>query len=130
MHRYRCSPEFCQASPRQASYRESSRGRAVKRSERERLGPPCGGARVETPQAKAIYRLRKQTVELQYADMKQNRNFRRLSGRGLTRVRIEVGLTELVYNLMIVERELRNRREANPATENTYVAASEQPDSL
>ena len=85
---------------------------------------------METPQAKAIYRLRKQTVELQYADMKQNRNFRGLSGRGLRRARIEVGLTELVYNLMIVERVLRNRREAKPATENTYVAASEQPDSL
>ena len=85
---------------------------------------PCaGGARRETPQTKAIYRLRKQTVELQYADRKQNRNFRGLSGRGLRRARIEVGLTELVYNLMIVERELRNRREAKPATENTYVAA-------
>ncbi len=79
---------------------------------------------METPQAKAIYRLRKQTVEMQYADMKQNRNFRRLSGRGLTCARIEVELTKLVYNLMIVERALRNRREAKPATENTYVAAS------
>ena len=55
--------------------------------------------------------------------MKQNRNFRGLSGRGLRRARIEVGLTELVYTLMIVERELRNRREAKPATENTYVPA-------
>ena len=79
---------------------------------------------METPQANAIYRLRKETVELQYADMKQNRNFRGLSGRGLRRARIEVRLTELVYNLMIVERELRNRREAKPATENAYVAAS------
>ena len=85
---------------------------------------------METPQARAIYRLRPQNVELPYADMKQNRNFRRLLGCGLRRARIEVGRTELVNNLMIVERELRNRREAKPATENTDVAASQQPDSL
>ena len=42
-------------------------------------------------------------MELQYADMKQNRNFRGLSGRGLRRT-IEVRLTELVSNVMIVER--------------------------
>ena len=105
-------------------------GCLVRKRPTARHHPCAGGTRSKTPQAKAIYRLRKQTVELQYADRKQNRNFRGLSGRGLRRARIEVGLTELVYNLMIVEREFRNRREAKPATLNTYVAACEKPDNL
>ena len=32
-------------------------------------------------------------------------------------------LTELIYNLVIVERVLRNRKDARQATENTYAAA-------
>ncbi|MGZ3433000.1 MAG: transposase, partial [Isosphaeraceae bacterium] len=45
-----------------------------------------------TPEAKAIYRKRGQTVELRFADAKAHRGLRRFSGRGLERVRIEVGL--------------------------------------
>jgi hypothetical protein len=123
MHRYRCSPERCQACARQASCTKNpARGRAVKRSEHEDL-VNAHRARMETPEGRALYRLRKQTVELQYADMKQNRDLRKFCGRGLVRTQIEVGLTELVYNLMIVERELRNRSEVRQATENPYVAA-------
>jgi hypothetical protein len=122
-HSYRCSPEKCQACHRKESCAKNpARGRSVKRSEHEDL-VNAHRARMEMPQAKTLYRLRKQTVELQYADMKQNRNFRKLSGRGLARARIEVGLTELVYNLMIVERALRNRKDVRQATENTYAAA-------
>lgn len=80
----------------------------MKRSEHEDL-IDVHRARMDTEEAKAVYRLRKQTVELGYADLKQNRQLRRFSGRGLTRVWIEAGLNELARNLLIVERELRSR---------------------
>ncbi len=109
MHRYRCSPEHCQpCSRRRQCTKNPARGRAVKRSEHEDL-IVAHRARMETEEAKAIYRLRKQTVELGYADLKENRGMRRFSGRGLTRARIEAGLNELARNLLLVERELRTR---------------------
>lgn len=120
MHRYRCSPQHCKACRQQASCTKNpARGRAVKRSEHEDL-IEAHRARMATPEAKAVYRLRKQTVELGYADMKQNRELRTFSGRGLARARIEVGLIELARNLMIVEREIKNRRSSDWAPENHY----------
>ena len=109
MHRFRCSPEDCRACRRQESCTTNpARGRAVKRSEHEEL-IDAHRSHMETSEAKEVYRLRKQTVELAYADLKHNRGLRTFSGRGLVRARIEVGLTELVYNLMVVEREIKNR---------------------
>ena len=58
---------------------------------------------MQTPEAKAIYRQRSQTVELRFADAKAHRGLRRFSGRGLTRVRIEVGLMVLAHNLLVVQ---------------------------
>ena len=57
-----------------------------------------------TPEAKAIYKQRSQTVELRFADGKSHRGLRRFSGRGLKRVRIEVGLWVLSHNLLVVWR--------------------------
>ena len=57
-------------------------------------------ARMATAEAQALYRLRKQTVELVNADMKQHRRLRRFSGRGLARARCEVGLVVLAHNLL------------------------------
>ena len=59
-------------------------------------------AKMQTPEAKAIYRKRGQTVELRFADAKARRGLRRFSGRGLERVRIEVGLCVLAHNLLVV----------------------------
>ena len=59
-------------------------------------------AKMQTPEAKAIYRKRGQTVELRFADAKAHRGLRRFSGRGLERVRIEVGLCVLAQNLLVV----------------------------
>jgi hypothetical protein len=115
MHRYRCSPEHCRACSQQPQCTKSpARGRAVKRSEHEDL-VVAHRARMDTEEAKAVYRLRKQTVELGYADLKANRHLRDFSGRGLCRVRTETGLNELTHNLMVVERALRNR-EIRPRT--------------
>jgi hypothetical protein len=59
-------------------------------------------AKMETPEAKAIYRRRSRTVELRFADTKEHRGLRRFSSRGLERVRIEAGLCVLAHNLLAV----------------------------
>jgi hypothetical protein len=58
-----------------------------------------------TAEAKALYRRRGQHVELVNADWKEHRQLRRFSGRGLTRVRSEVGLLVLAHNLLTVVAE-------------------------
>jgi len=57
--------------------------------------------RMQTPEAKELYRLRRQTVELVNADFKEHRNFRRFSGRGRSKANAEVGLQVLVNNLLV-----------------------------
>jgi hypothetical protein len=106
VHSYRCSPQHCRACPRQALCSTNpKRGRAVKRSEHEAL-VEAHRARMAAAEAKGLYRLRDQTVELGFADFKQHRSMRRFSGRGRTRVRRQVGLTMLVHNLLVVHRAM------------------------
>jgi transposase len=124
MHRYRCSPAHCRVCPLQPQCTKSpARGRAVKRSEHENL-IVAHRAFMDTAEAKAIYRLRKQTVELGYADLKANRHLRDFSGRGLARVRTETGLNELARNLIVVEQELRNRENWRRTPGNIYCNTS------
>ena len=78
-----------------------AKGRTIKRNEHEDL-IVAHQAKMQTPEAKAIYRKRGQTVELRFADAKAHRGLRRLSGRGLERVRIEVGLCVLAHDLLVV----------------------------
>lgn len=104
VHSYRCSPQHCRACPRQiACSTNPNRGRAVKRSEHEAL-VEAHRARMATPEAKSLYRLRGQTVELGFADFKEHRSMRQFSGRGRDRAQRQVGLTALVHNLLIVHR--------------------------
>ena len=104
VHSYRCSPQHCRACPRQVSCSTNpNRGRAVKRSEHEAL-VEAHRARMGTAEAKVLYRLRCQTVELGFADFKQHRSMRQFSGRGRSRAQRQVGLTVLVHNLLVVHR--------------------------
>lgn len=104
VHSYRCSPQHCRACPRQVSCSSNpNRGRAVKRSEHEAL-VEAHRARMGMAEAKTLYRLRCQTVELGFADFKQHRSMRQFSGRGRYRGQRQVGLTVLVHNLLIVHR--------------------------
>jgi transposase len=100
---YRCPKEHCQACPLQARCTRDAKGRTIKRNEHEDL-IVAHQAKMETPEAKAIYKQRSQTVELRFADGKSHRGLRRFSGRGLKRVRIEVGLWVLSHNLLVVWR--------------------------
>jgi hypothetical protein len=54
-------------------------------------------------EAKQLYRLRKQTVELATADRKGHRGLRRLSGRGQRRAAAQVGLTVLAHDLVALD---------------------------
>jgi hypothetical protein len=63
---------------------------------------------MKTEEAKTLYRLRSQTVELAFADMKQHRSLRRLSGRGLRRAKAQVATTVLAHNLLALLQQEKN----------------------
>ena len=60
--------------------------------------------RMKTAAGKALYKLRRQTVERGFADLKAHRRLERLRCRGLERARTQVGLNILVHNLAVVTR--------------------------
>ena len=96
--KYRCDPVHCTGCAQQGKCtRSPKKGRTVKRSEHDELIDQLR-ARMATAEAKWLYRLRKQTIELSYADLKQHRRFRRFNGRGLCRARTQLGLLVLVHN--------------------------------
>lgn len=100
--RFRCPPEHCQVCPLQAQCTTSARsGRSLRRSEHQELIDEHR-ARMKSEEAKSLYRLRGQTIELGFADFKQHRRLRRFSGRGLARARAEVAVSVLVHNLRYV----------------------------
>ena len=103
---YTCSPDHCCACPRQSTCtRSPQKGRTVSRLENEELLDALR-ERMQTPQAKALYKLRSQTVELCYADMKEHRGLRRFRSRTLRRAKTQVALSVLVHNLLTLERAL------------------------
>jgi hypothetical protein len=100
MHSYRCLPDHCCACPlNKRCTTNPRRGRSVKRSEHEPL-IDAHRARMATPEGKALYRRRKQTIELGFADVKQHRALRRFPRRGLPRARTHLGLLLLAHNLL------------------------------
>jgi transposase len=105
---YRCPKEHCQKCPLAQRCTGSANGRTIKRNEHEDL-IVAHQTKMETPEAKAIYKQRGQTVELRFADTKAHRNLRRFSGRGLKRARIEVGLSVLAHNLLVVWRAMQRK---------------------
>jgi hypothetical protein len=113
---YRCPKEHCQACPLAPRCTSGAKGRTIKRDEHEEL-IEAHRAKMETPEAEAIYRKRCRTVELRFADTQQHRGSRRLSGRGLERARIEVGLCVLAHNLVAVR--AASRRKAAEAPDET-----------
>ena len=111
---YRAEPAACRACPQRPACTEAAAGRSVSRGEHEEQIEGLR-RRMEADEAKALYRLRKQTVERLNADFKQHRDLRRFSGRGLARASAEVGLAVLAHNLLTLLK-LRDgaRAAANP----------------
>jgi hypothetical protein len=63
--------------------------------------------------SKALYRLRSQTVELAFADMKEHRSLRRFNGRGLRKAKAQIGALVLAHNLRALLHERHGRETAN-----------------
>ena len=66
-----------------------------------------------TPEGKAIYKLRQQTVELGFADIKENRNLRAFRTRGIHKVKIEFDLSCVAHNLVKINNILNKRNGGN-----------------
>jgi hypothetical protein len=73
--------------------------------------------RMDTKDAKSLYKQRSQTIERIFADFKEHRNLRRFRGRGLERARTQVGLTVLGHNVRIIA-DLREKKKLG--TENEF----------
>jgi transposase len=115
-HRYHCPAEHCRSCPlRTRCVRNPEKGRTVKRLEGEEL-IETHKAFMSTPEAKEAKRLRGSVIERPFGDAKQHRNLRRLHGRGLERVKAEIGLVVLAQTALTLE---RLRREAATPGENT-----------
>src|SRR5271154_1830326 len=107
LHEYRCPAAHCQACPLQAACTKApGQGRSISRSEHEEKITALR-ERMGTAEGKELYRQRSQTVELVNADWKGHRKLRRFTGRGLRRVRCQVGLLVLTHNLLTLITEQR-----------------------
>jgi hypothetical protein len=118
--RYGVKGSTCQACPLRPQCTTSHKGgRSIRRSEHEDV-ILAHQAWMETEAAKAVYRLRGQTIEIVFADFKEHRGLRRFSSRGLGRVRTELALEVLVHNLLVLHRsssQRHNAKEIHPACE-------------
>lgn len=119
--RYRSDAATCQACPlREQCTTSKKSGRSLRRSEHEDL-IIAHRAWMATNEAKSVYRLRGQTIEIVFADVKEHRGLRRFSGHGLARVQTEYALEVLLHNLLVFHRLSSQRQNAtanNPAAEN------------
>ena len=96
---YQAEAATCAACPHKARCCPKSRsGRHLHRSEHEAL-IEAHRQKMATPEAKALYKRRAQTVEPSFGDAKQHRGFRRVAGRGLDKAKGQTGLTVLAHNL-------------------------------
>jgi hypothetical protein len=105
LHVYRCEANQCRACPLQARCTpKPDKGRTISRSEHEAWIEALR-QRMQTTEAKDLYRLRRQTVELVNADWKEHRRLRRFNARGRSRVRGQVGVIVLAHNLLTLLNE-------------------------
>jgi transposase len=99
-YRYRCAPVHCRACPVHPQCTSNpNRGRSLRRSEHEDL-IVAHKDRMATPEAKTLYKLRRQSVELGFADFKVHRALRRFWGRGLARAEAQIGFVVLAHNTL------------------------------
>jgi hypothetical protein len=122
--RYGVSGTTCHACPLRPQCTTSQKvGRSIRRSEHEDI-IIAHQAWMETASAKAVYRLRGQTIELVFADLKEHRGLRRFSGRGLAHARIELALEVRVHNLLVLHRYSRRKQNAKGAESTDGIIAA------
>ena len=120
LQRYRCPPVPCTSCPlRQKCAHHPETGRTVTRSEYEEEVEQLR-QRMNSAEAKVLYKQRRQTVELVNADWKEHRKLRRFNGRGLTRARCQVGLIVLAHNLLtLLDQKAKVASAGNPMATGT-----------
>jgi hypothetical protein len=124
LEQYRCAASHCVGCPLQPRCTPNPRaGRTVSRSEHEGEVEALR-ERMASPAAKALYRQRSQSVELVNADWKEHRRLRRFSGRGLARVRGQVGLVVLAHNLLTLLSEEKKAKAVTAADVNPAETAT------
>ncbi len=99
-----------------STWQVQEKGRTVRRDRHQQQIDELQ-TRMETVEAKLLYRLRGQTIERVFGDFKEHRNLRRFRGRGIRRARAQLGLTVLGHNLRIIH-NLRQSKIPEPANEN------------
>ena len=114
--RFRCPPEYCCACPRQTQCtRAPMKGRTVSRLDGEELLDELR-VRMQTTEAKALYRLRSQHVELRFADLKEHRCLRQFTARGLTQATAQLATAVLVHNGLTLHRKQLTKNRARHGT--------------
>jgi len=111
MHKY--ATAACRGCPQRGDCTRSVRGREIARVE----GEECLEAlkqRMQQEEAQALYKLRKQTVELGFADLKENRGCRSVAGFGLHQAQVLVGLLVLLHNGKALLRLRQRPAQQNP----------------
>lgn len=68
--------------------------------------------KLQTEEGKVIYKIRQQTVEPAFGDIKHNKKFTRFLLRGLEKVKIEFDLSCIARNLVMINNMLIKRRAA------------------
>lgn len=115
--RFRLTPDICQACPLAARcLKPGAKCRTIKRLEGQEL-LDAQRAKMTPEVASQSRRIRSQTVERAFADVKEHRKLRRLHGRGLSRAKAEIGLNVLAQNALTLFR-LR-ATQVNPSAPST-----------
>ncbi len=106
--RFRSNPDDCLECPLMVNcLNPGATSKTLKRLAGQELVDQLRQKMADTS-VQARYQLRGQTVELAFADAKGNRQMTRFHGRGLARVRTEIGILVVAQNLLRLDRLERN----------------------
>jgi transposase len=111
---YRCPAAHCLACPLASACTKSPhKGRTIKRLAEEELVEQLR-VRMATAAGQALYRLRKQTVELGFADSKCRRGLERMRGFGRRLAQSQTGWSVLAHNGLALMRAGQSRAAKGP----------------
>jgi transposase len=105
---HRAEAKDCQACPQREKCTRGKQGRVVKRYEGEEALERLA-KRMQEPANQELYRLRSQTVEPGYGELKTHRGLDEFRCFGKKRARAQAGLTILANNALSIARALRRR---------------------
>jgi hypothetical protein len=111
---HRAAGKDCQGCPQQKGCTSNpKKGRVVKRYEGEEALERLE-KRMHEPASRKVYKLRCQSVELGYADIKEHRGLRVFRCFGRKRARVQAGLVILASNALKIMRSLHRRQSSQP----------------